>query len=59
MIDKMESTTNNTKRKILSNFSQISEKTGFWKSAALLLFAIILLTAHASRPNAWHWGRIA
>ena len=44
MIDKMESTTNNTKRKILSNFSQISEKTSFWKGAALLLFAIILLT---------------
>ena len=44
MIDKTELTISKKKRNILSNLSQLSEKAGFWKGAALLLFAIILLT---------------
>src|SRR3990167_3751220 len=43
MIDKSEPTTSNKKRNILKNVAQLSEKAGFWKGAALLLFVIILL----------------
>ncbi|PJE62516.1 hypothetical protein COU88_04610, partial [Candidatus Roizmanbacteria bacterium CG10_big_fil_rev_8_21_14_0_10_39_6] len=44
MIDKTKSTTSNKKRTIMKKFSLLGEKTSFWKGAALILFAIILLT---------------
>jgi hypothetical protein len=44
MLDTVEPTTSNKKRTFLDNVSLLSEKTSFWKAAALLLFAIIILT---------------
>jgi hypothetical protein len=44
MIDTTKPTTNKKKKKHLSNFSQLSQQTSFWKGVALILFAIILLS---------------
>lgn len=44
MIDKTEPVSSKKKNNVLNNLSHLSEKTSFWKGAALLLFAIILLT---------------
>jgi len=44
MLDKPEPATGNKKRAFLKNVSQLGDKTSFWKGAALLLFAVILLT---------------
>src|SRR3989344_5474373 len=44
MTDKSEPVSTKKKDSARTNVAQLSEKTGFWKGAALLLFAIILLT---------------